>query len=198
MTLPAVVVPNTFQSQSGPIPLSQLDANFSALQTAVNYAAYTAKSVSTARASTSALSNDPELIYAISTAGTYQITAFINASYLLTGISNNGGLNLNINYSGSFLSGQTNSPLIIAGGNITPLASYATYVSNSVQSTQTAVGIQLVGLTTTATYYSQFLVTGTLIATGTGTVGLAWAQAVSNATATTIYPGSYLSVIRVL
>jgi len=199
MTFPAVTVPNTFQSQTGPIPLSQLDANFSALQTAANYFSCTAKSASTARASTTTLSNDPELIYAITSSGTYQITAFINTSYLLTNISNNGGLFFNINYSGSFLSGQTNSPLIIVGGNISPAASYLTFVYPYIQSTQTVIGMQLLGITTsTFTNYSQFVVTGTLIATGTGTLGLSWAQGVSNATATTLYAGSYLAVTRIL
>ena len=199
----AVVTPNGSAVSAGALVLGgiyqfQYDGTSFQLQTpTVKSPFYAAKASNTARASTATLSNDPDLVYAISAAGTYRIEAMVNASYLLTTISNNGGLTLNLNYSGTFTSGQTASPLVIVGGNITPAATTATYVSNTIQSTATAVSVQIVQIaSSTTTYYSQFFITGTLIATGAGTLGLAWAQAVSNATATTLYAGSYLAVTR--
>jgi len=198
MTFPNALVPNTFASQAGPIPLAQLDANFTSLQTAINYVAAVAKPANTARASTAALTNDPDLVYAIPSSGTYQIEVFINTSYLLTGVSNNGGLVLNLNYGGSFTSGPTTSPAVVIGGVISPASSYLGYVSQAIQASPSSSAIQLVGITSTATYYSTFKVSAVLVATGTGTLGVAWAQAVSNATATTLYAGSYMTVTRVL
>ena len=191
MTFPAVTVPNTFQSQTGPIPLSQLDANFSALQTAANYFAYAAKSASTARASTATLSNDPELIYAIPAAGTYKIELYLYLSYVLSTVAT-GGYSFNLNYSGSFTSGIGGSTFVNEGGNTSQGQGLLIQSSAATSAFSYAPGLS------PNAYASNFTITGVLVATGTGTLGLSWAQAISNATATTLYAGSYLAVTRIL
>jgi hypothetical protein len=192
----AVTSGGIYQFQYDGTSFQLQNANYS---TAVKAIAYAVKTANTARASTTTLTNDPDLVYAIPSAGTYQISGFINASYLLTTIANNGGMTLNLNYSGTFTSGQTASPLIIVGGNITPATTTATYVSNTIQASAASASIQLIQFaSSTGTYFSQFMINATLIATGTGTLGLAWAQAVSNVNATTLYAGSSLTITKIV
>jgi len=186
MTFPNALVPNTFASQAGPIPLSQLDANFTALQTAINYVSTATKAANTSRASNVVLANDPDLVYAVPTAGTYRIDAYLYYSY-----SDHGGFSLNLNYSGAFTSGAGGSSFVSAGGS--EIQGNGFLIQNSQTTSATSYN-----LTTLGSYASIFTLSGVLIATGAGNLGLSWAQAQSNAIATILYAGSYLSVTRVL
>ena len=190
MTFPTNTIPNTFATQAGPIPLSQLDANFTAIQTSLNYSTTATKGANTARTSTATLSNDPDLVYAIPSAGTYRIDAYLYLGYSLGSVPA-GGYALNLNYSGSFVSSFGGSTFFTNGGSTNQGNFYF------IQSTQTTYSVSY-DPSLNGSYASAFSMNGVLVATGTGTLGLAWAQAVSNANPTTLYAGSYLEVQRIL
>ena len=191
----AVVTPNGSAVSagalvSGGIYQFQYDGTSFQLQTpTVKSPFYAAKASNTARASTATLSNDPDLVYAISAAGTYRIDAYLYLTYGLA-TSPAGGFSLNLNYGGSFVSGAGGSSFVLAGGTATQGAGYL------IQSTQTTSALSYNPGLSPNTYASIFTLSGVLIATGTGTFGLSWAQASSSTTATTLYAGSYLAVTR--
>jgi len=150
---------------------------------------YFVKTSNTARASTTALSNDPDLIYAIPAAGTYKIELYLYLSYLLATIPA-GGYSFNLNYSGSFTSGVGGSTFVNEGGNTSQGQGLL------IQSSAATSAFSYVPSLSPNTYSSNFTITGVLVATGAGTLGLSWAQGVSNATATTLYAGSNMSVVK--
>jgi hypothetical protein len=152
---------------------------------------YSVKTANTARTSTATLSNDPDLVYAITAAGTYRIDAYLYFTYGLA-TSPAGGFSLNLNYGGSFVSGAGGSTFVTSAGS--------TVQGNGllIQSTQTTSAVSYNPGLSPNTYSSIFTLNGALIATGTGTLGLSWAQASSSATATTLYAGSYLAITKIV
>ena len=189
MALLPVSLINTFASQTGPIPLSQLDSNFSQLATAVNYNYYIAKAGDTSRSSTTTLANDPELIVPITAAGTYKVEAFLDFSF-----QTNGGFAYNLNFSGSY---TANRSIIYPGGGVNGGALSIGNLSQ-IQSTTTTASYSNNVTTPNQSWSGYSHLTGSLVALGAGTLGVSWAQFASNATASTLYQGSYLIVTRIL
>lgn len=143
------------------------------------------KTALTARASTTTLSNDPDLVLAIPSAGTYAIEALISAYNTAGGTV---GVSYNLNYSGTFTANQS-LILAVAGASSFPPA--ATLI------TATATTSLAFGNCGAAIGGGQGLIKATLVATGAGTLGFAWAQNASNPTATNIGAGSYITATKI-
>lgn len=132
--------------------------------------------LTTSRASTTTVSNDTNLHVAIPAAGVYNFTVTLVAA-----IGGANGIDFNINYSGSFTaSGSTYSAVFSA--------------STASPNPQAALAYTVAAATSTATILStlaadSIVITGTLIATGAGTLALGWGPNSSNATPSTVSNG---------
>lgn len=141
------------------------------------------KTALTARPSTTTLSNDPDLVLAIPGAGTYVIEAFVSVYNTLAATV---GASYNLNYSGTFT----------AASSIMGVATSATGPSGNALITGT-VTTSLVAGNCGTTSPSPLLIKATLVATGAGNLGFAWAQNSSNATATNVGAGSYITATKI-
>jgi hypothetical protein len=128
------------------------------------------------RTSTTTLTNDATMQYAVPSAGTYRLKAVLG---ITTGA---GGININVNYSGT----QTNSMATYVGGGASGLGQAVNATVNS-SGLGISGAISNVGVTIDAV----------LVASGTGTVAIAWAQFTSNATASQLLAGSTFTVERI-
>lgn len=137
------------------------------------------KTVTTARASTTALTNDSELFYAIPVAGTYAIEVFVP----VTGGA--GGVSFNLNYSAGI---TTSLALIELIANAAPVVDKSIAISAAVAtSLQSAAAV---------TALDVIRMSATLVAAAPGTLGVAWAQNSSNAAATNFGQGAFLKVTQ--
>lgn len=132
--------------------------------------------LSSTRTSTTTLSNDANLKVAIPGAGVYQ---FYLSFGFAAGTGANGG-GFAINYSGSFTQQQS---VIVIQSQIGGVA--VTQSAQFIQSSVTAISWSVNGTSITP----NFVVTGTLLATGAGQLALSWAQGSSSATASTVSNG---------
>jgi hypothetical protein len=148
------------------------------------------KSAATGRNTTTTMTNDPDLVYAVPSAGTYAIMVFNSFSGQATGA---GGIKLNVNYSGSFTSGY--SKFLIYPGVVNGLAQ-----GTGVSTIQAGVNVSSVAYATltVASPYDTITFAGSLIATGAGNLAVAWAQSASNADNTYMLQGSYLRVTQLM
>lgn len=147
---------------------------------------YAVKSALTSRA-TLTLSNDPDLVIAIPGAGTYQVEMYVGA-YNTAGPTI--GINFNLNYSGTY----TALPSIMGafngeGNTVTQTA------ASIVAAATTAMSACNIGAA--ATGQCPILIEATLVATGAGNLGFAWAQNSSNATGTVVAAGSRMAVTKI-
>jgi hypothetical protein len=122
------------------------------------------------------------LQYAVPSAGIYQFNIYVQAT--LPNV--NGGLALNLNYTGAF-----SSTLSTFTASFGTLSSTFTTVGYTVQ--PVLYGQLQTNLTNTP-YYVQ--ITGVLDASSSGTFSLVWSQSVANASATSVNAGSYMSVLK--
>lgn len=135
------------------------------------------KSALTAKTTTTALANDPDLAYAIPVAGTYAIDVLVPVS------GGAGGVAFNLNFSGAI---TTSIALIELIANSTPVADKSLAISAAV-----ATVLQSAAAVTTL---DVIRIQATLVAGGAGTVAVAWAQNSSNAAATNFGQGAYMNV----
>jgi hypothetical protein len=144
------------------------------------------KPATTSRASTTTPSNDPDLTFSITLAGTYAFKGWIPWSSTA-----NAGMNLNVNYSGTFT----------AGGSylgVSNLSTVGPFTGSLVQVTA-APSTSLVSASgTTGANVQGFTIQGSITATGAGTLAFAWAQNASSVTATNVIQGAYMIVTRVV
>jgi hypothetical protein len=142
------------------------------------------KSALTARASNTTLSNDPDLVIAIPGAGTYDIEL---VGTIYNTLSATVGAQMNFNYSGTFtanssvISNVTGPGVSGIGGLITSTVTTAVISGNC--------GVTIGGGNT--------YLKATLVATGAGNLGFAWAQNNSNATATNVGAGTRMVVTKI-
>lgn len=147
------------------------------------------KSAATARNSTT-LANDPDLVYAIPSAGTYAIEVVLDAG-------NDGGtanLSFNVNFSGTMQAGNPNLAYWGTGNATTigpsrMLIAALQTVSTAQQSVISVGGASIGGDPVT--------LMGKLVTTSSGTLGFSWGI-VSGSGNTKICMGSYLKVTRIL
>lgn len=145
------------------------------------------KAALTARASTTTLTNDPDLVVAIPGAGTYQVEVQFNAYCATTG----NGISANLNYSGSFtqtaslFSFITSNGLAITGNAVISSAVGTTLIQSS------AISTTINGSTGVTVLHA------TLVATGAGNLGFAWAQTASGVAATNVGAGSRMVVTKI-
>lgn len=142
-------------------------------QGTINVSEYVARTSQATVTSSTAVTIDSQLQLAITATGTYIIQGWINDA----GGTSSGGLSGGIYYSGSSLAGYWSSNGVGSAVTVVPLTAIGTPAE--MQSAQTGVG--------------SMPIIGMLQATSTGTLSFNWAQQSSNATASVISPGSYLS-----
>lgn len=135
------------------------------------------KAASETKSSTT-LANDNTLTASL-VAGTYEIEVFFS----VLAATNTNGIALNLNYSGTFTSAAS-SYMAMNAGNPT--------VGFAVSSTVTGSGYTQA----TVTGQNGFLVKGSIVTTGAGTLGLAWGDN-TGATNLTISAGAYMRVTKI-
>jgi hypothetical protein len=137
------------------------------------------KASSTARSSTTVVSNDPDLVVTLPTAGTYQITGelFFNE------VAGGGGIKIFLAYTGS-----TSVATARLSGYVNGAAVVVSAVGAANNQVLTAASIDAVGSADTLG------VSGTIIATTAGTYSVQWAQNSSNVNATGMLPGSFIKL----
>lgn len=136
------------------------------------------KPAPTSRSNTTVVANDPDLVLTIPGPGTWRYELSFNVSTAgATGVSP--GLNFGIAYTGG-LAGNSEATAF-AGGNLNNVAYAGQILLNT-----TTVGNLLLG----ANGVNSIYIRGILTALGGGVLSLQWAQATSNATATTVNSGS--------
>jgi hypothetical protein len=144
------------------------------------------KAANTDRANNIVMSNDPDLVYSIPIAGTYSIEVFVPFSC----VGGTVGPNTNLNFSGT-----------ITIGSIYELDTFnASGPSHGGTQIASAVSTVLFGLsptTNTSTPTDHILWKASLVAATTGTLGVAWCQASSAATATRFGQGAYMRVTQI-
>lgn len=146
------------------------------------------KAALTSRASTVVLANDPNLVIAIPVAGTYEVELVFNAWNTASAAA---GVSWNLNYSGTFTAA---SSFAAPAGNNSGL----TYVvTSSLIAAAATTSMFSNNVAVTAATATVMIVKGTLVATGTGNLGFAWAEAATNATGTNVGAGSRLSARRI-
>jgi len=149
------------------------------------------KPTTTVRTSTVTPANDPDLVFAISGAGTYTFSLICDVLQATTG---NIGINANVNFSGTI---DTSTPVYTMAGQSNtggPPTAYNAFVS-SLGTSQSAVQFSLTVLPNGFT--SVLTANGYVICTTSGTLGFAWAQNTSSANGTTVGSASALLVTRI-
>lgn len=139
------------------------------------------KGSNTSRTSTTSLSADPHLAASVVASATYMLDGFID-------------------YDGAFGAGGLKLDFTLPAGATLRWAVLGNVVSDTTQkytSNTTASGSLPVGTYGTGGLHTGAILRGHLtVAATAGTVQLRWAQEVSNATATTVYAGSWLRLLR--
>jgi len=146
------------------------------------------KATTTNRASTTTLTNDPDLTYAITAAGTYRVQVCAGWS------TNSGsqGINANLNYSGTLGNSLAHYEVFSVTGVASPsVASLSTAVSSTV----TGAGLGS-GAVDNGGIYTPFMIDAVFVASTAGTVAFAWAQDFSAVTNLGIDAGSYMIITR--
>lgn len=141
----------------------------------------------TSRTSATTLSNDANLQYAITAAGTYQVDVIFYVSSI-----SSGGIAFNLNYSGSIGNGGN---AIMAASQLG--AGSLTIASNNGGLVSTVVTTASYTVTAAGAIGLGFKASTLIPVTTTGTIALAWAQQASNSTAVNINQGSSMLVTRV-
>lgn len=149
-----------------------------------NPVAVKVKATGTNRISTTTLSNDPDLVFAITTAGTYKIE-------VIAGVNCNGsaanGISFTINYSGTITAGEQVSQTVMTGaGTIAAAGAISAVVTTPTGGTAGGTGAN-----------NGVQIEAVLVAGGAGIVGFSWAQSVSTATNTTLNAGSTMIITRI-
>ncbi len=161
--------------------LRWLNLNGVAISSIVPIAA--AKSASTARSSVITPSNDPDLVIALPSAGTYAFEVY--ASIWGTGASAQ-GFRHNINFSAAF-----------SGGTSQSITTFGVNAVCSVSSSPSTGFASLADIGATAIGGQTLSVKGTFIAANPGQLGFSWAQNSSSANAANVGLGSYIRAVRV-
>jgi hypothetical protein len=176
----AVGAPTGGDQGIGTLNTTGLFVNGVAVSTGLGIAQKAIKVAQTSRASTTTLANDPDLAIAIAAAGTYVIEVLFGA-YNTAGATV--GISFNLNYSGTFT--QTSSLLLAAGftnqGNLIQTAVTTSAFSGNCNTANGAYNV----------------LKATLVATGAGTLGFAWAQVNTNPTGTIVPAGSYMTITKI-
>jgi len=139
------------------------------------------KATTTSRATNTTLSNDPDLVFAIPGAGTYQIQVRGFCTYTVAN-----GLSVNLNYSGTFTAANSSANFLVP--NSVGIGAGSGTISAAVATLQ----YSFTGNSTGSLY-----IDATLVATGAGTIGFSWAQTSSSGTAVSINAGSVMTITRI-
>jgi len=137
------------------------------------------KSSSTARASTTTLTNDPDLVLSVPGAGTYQITGELFFQQNFGG----GGIKIALNFTGStsvavaHISGYVDGSAVLSPG----IAAAGFVILN-------AATIDSIGT------FDVLGISGTIIASTAGTYSVQWAQNSSNPNPTGMLPASFIKL----
>jgi hypothetical protein len=145
------------------------------------------KASATSRTTTTTPANDPDLNVALPGAGTY-----VARIVWWGGAVAAAGLAYNINYSGTFTAATSGwYALNIDASSVTS----STFVGiANIQSTVTGA---TAGQITASAQQGPFIIEIILVATGAGTLGMAWCQISSSASAATVENQSYMTVTRI-
>lgn len=135
------------------------------------------------RSSVTALTPDSTLAINIPVGSGYKYDICFQAT------QGGGGLDFCVYFSGPFTQANSTAVYLSAIGGVAPVFSSVTSVQNAL----TAYISTPAGTIGGSVAYER--IEGFLLASGTGTLSLAWAQNSSNATATSLLPGSYINVI---
>lgn len=145
-------------------------------------AIYAVKAADENRTSTTALTNDNTLTYAIPAAGKYEFEFVLYVTVGANGI----GIDVNVNFSGSF-----------TVGNFIDLGSLGTTDNGANISAAVNNPVLTRGLANNTAANPYFvMLKGSIVATGAGTIAVAYSQNVSNATPTVIKAGSYMRIAK--
>jgi len=144
------------------------------------------KAATTSRASNITPSNDPDLTIALAAAGTYQFEGLLFIGNTTTGTQ---GFAFNVNYSGTFSSGQMEADGVINGAAASPLE--GSVASGVAPKTFTYAQ------TVTGNVQDYLNIRGYVVATGAGTLAVSWSQNTTSANNTNMVLGSYFKVTQV-
>jgi len=143
------------------------------------------KAADTSRSSVTVPANDPDLVYAIPGAGTYQYEFLC---YPVQASAGAVGIGWNFNYSGTY--DNVASLNCIDQNGTTQALMGNVGVSSNVTNVFSTLGAF------NSVRSGSIRATGTLVATGAGTFGFSWAQNTGSATALIIGKGSYLKITQ--
>lgn len=144
-----------------------------------------AKAAATTRPSTIVPTNDPDLQFFIPGAGTYRYEFWLIPSNVG---APGAGFALNVNYSGTFVSFSNYLYDGSVGGGA--IAQQVTDVANATTTVQKS------GTLNGAVGLDGIRITGVIVATGPGTLALAWSQNGSNASGTSMNIGSFATLTQ--
>lgn len=145
------------------------------------------------RTSTVTLTNSTQLTYAIPVAGTYAFEVVL-FSYFTTAVTN--GITANVNYSGTFTAVGSYLCGSFCNGTTTDVAIQPVQVSATVNNALAGLTLATYGASVTSAAPAVHKVRGNLIATGTGTLAFAFAQASSGVNTANLGVGSYMTVTQ--
>lgn len=146
------------------------------------------------RSSTTTLTNSTQLTYAIPIAGTYALRLVVY-SYFTTAVTD--GITANVNYSGTFTAVGSYITGYLMNGTTTTTGIQPVEISATVNNALTGLTMATYGAAVAAATPAVYVIEGELIATGTGTVAFAFAQATSGVDTTNLGVGSYMTVTQV-
>ncbi len=144
------------------------------------------EAVNTSRASTTTLTADPYLTYAIPAAGTYRVEIDLQLTALAAGATP--GLAFQVNFSGT-VNGSAGNAFALVGG----FDSVALTASQSSMALGSTMDVSL----GTTPISNTVRIAGTIQLTSAGALAVEWAQSVSSTNTTTMLQGSSMTVTRV-
>jgi hypothetical protein len=159
-------------ANSGSSLIVSTSGGVSAAGMAIGQQVYVTKSSTTSRSSTTTLSNDPDLQITNIPAGTYNVTA----NFAVICGNTTMGIQWNMNTSGGGL--FTAKPVLFATSQTT--------VSETANASLCLNSI-----------INQFVISGQMTTTSSGTLGFSWAQQTSDAGSLTVSVPSYISLLRI-
>lgn len=175
--------PRTWVAGEKP-PASTLNAHIRANFNAIN--GFARKTADESVTSSTTLQNDDHLVYTISAAGTYLVDLYLFG----TSAANAAG-DLNVGFSfpaGTLHFAATGLGLTLGSGND------GTVTPPGLLSATSGTSVLGLGLSTSTLFIRVYAI---LIATGAGTLQFMWCQNSSNASASTLKSGSYMTVKQV-
>lgn len=142
------------------------------------------------RSSTVTLTNSTQLAYPCA-AGTYAFELLF-FSYFTTAVTN--GITANINYSGTFTAVGSYLCGSLTNGTTTDLSIQPVQISATVNNALAGLTLATYGASVTSAAPAVHKIKGNLIATGAGTLALAFAQSSSGVNTANLGVGSYMTV----